>query len=255
MYKSLLPELKPLIFEGKSGVLHINHQEKDHARLYLKEGLIEQVETNNLQGTKAVDTCLKWVSIEIHFEEGETNDYYPDDKIDTNSILSYLEKAHHNVRVIKQYLENNDAVLQIDTDKLSSAKGLNQESLKTALYLNGQSSLQNVIDQTGQPERTILIHACRLLNSNCARIIPNKKTLPKEVRIEFLRALNDKVMELVGPVGPILIDDAMAAIDTEPYSLTQEELPLIIAEIVSNMDISEGDELTIWSNNYLEDTP
>ncbi len=255
MYKSLLPELKPLIFEGKSGVLHIKHQNKDHARLYLKEGLIEQVETNNLQGTKAVDTCLKWVSIEIHFEEGETSDYFPDDKIDTNAILSYLEKAHHNVRVIKQYLKNNDAILQIDTGKLSSAKGLNQDVLKTAIFLNGQSSLQEIIDQIGQPERTILIHACRLLNSKCAKIIPNKTTLDKEVRIEFLRSLNDKVMELVGPVGPILIDDAMAAINTEPYSLTREELPLIIAEIAGNMDISEGDELTIWSSYYLEETP
>ncbi|GEM_PF-1765387 len=255
MYKSLLPELKPLIFEGKSGVLHIKHLDRDHAWLYLNEGLIKQVETSKLQGTKAVDTCLKWVSIEIHFEEGETGDYVSDDKIDTNAILSYLEKAHHNVRVIKQFLENNDTVLQIDTEKLSSAKGLNKETLKTALFFNGKTPLQEVIEKTGQPERTILIQACRLLNSGCARIVPNKKVLAKEERIDFLRTLNDKVMELVGPVGPILIDDAMAAIKTEPYSLTREELPLIIDEIARNVDISESDELTIWGSHYLANNP
>lgn len=250
MYKSLLPVVKPLVFAGKSGVLHIRYQQIDHARLYFNEGLIEQVETADLQGEQAVEKCLKWVTVETSFEEGKQEGYVRDDTIDTNAILSFLEVAHHNVLAIKQYLTDNNVILQIDPDKLHDAKGMDKETLKAALFFNGKDTLGEVIELTGQPERTILIRACKLLISGCAEILANKEVLDKTERIEFLKTLNTKVIDLVGPVGPVLVDDAMAAIGTEPYSLSREELPRIVEEIVRHVDTDEGTELTVWSSDY-----
>ena len=120
MYQSLLHILKPLVFEGKSGTLHVIHKYGDQARLFIKEGIIDQVETNTKSGKQAAETCVQWVSINASFQEGKQDHYTPDPSVDTNALLSYLEKTHKNINIISRNILDDRAILQIDSDKLNT---------------------------------------------------------------------------------------------------------------------------------------
>ncbi len=250
MYQSLLSVLKPLVFNGKSGVLHVEYKYDDQARLYLKEGLVEQVETGRLQGQKAAYTCMRWVSISTDFQEGEQDGYTPDPAIDTNAILSYLEKAAKNIEVINKYIPDPDAVFRVDSGRLHRAKKLNAEDFKIALLLDGKRSLSEVLAISGKSELAVLTHACKLILAGVARPAPAKKSMPEKERNDFLHALQDKLTELVGPAGSLLIEDAFSAMGIDAESLAREDIPQLLQEIGTLLDAEEREALAGWSDEY-----
>ncbi len=251
MYASLFSVLKPLVFNGMSGVLHVDYRHDDQARLFLKEGLIEQVETRRLKGQKAAHVCMRWVSISAEFREGE-GEYTPDPAIDTNAILSYLEKAAKNIEVINKYIPDTDAVFRVDSAKLHQAKKLNAEDFKIALLLDGKRSLTEVLAISGKSELAVLTHACKLILAGVARPAPAKKSMPEKERVDFLHALHEKLTELVGPAGSLLVEDAFAAIGSDPESLSRDEIGQLLEEIGTLLDAEEREALASWSESFLK---
>ncbi len=251
MYQSLYSTLKPLVFDGKSGVLRVVYKYDDQARLYLKEGLVEQVETSRLTGQKAAHACMRWVSITSDFREGEQGKYSPDPAIDTNAILSYLEKAAKNIEVINKYIPDADVVLRVDSGALHKARKLNAEDFKIALLLDGKRSLAEVLTISGKSELAVLTHACKLILAGVARPAPARESMPEKERNDFLHALNEKLTELVGPAGSLLVEDGFSALGTDAESLAREEIPQLLEEIGRMLDGEEKEALDGWADVYL----
>ncbi len=250
MYQPLFSVLKPLVFNGKSGVLHIDYRYDDQARLYLKEGLVEQVETGRLKGQKAAHACMRWVSIRIDFRESGEGGYTPDPAIDTNAILSYLEKAAKNIEVINKYIPDADAVFRVDSERLHRARKLNAEDFKIALLLDGKRSLAEVLTISGKSELAVLTHACKLILAGVARPAPARESMPEKERNDFLQALEEKLTELVGPAGSLLVEDAFKAMGIAPESLAREEIPQLLQEVGTLLDAAEKEALVSWFGQY-----
>jgi len=66
----------------------------------------------------------------------------------------------------------------------------------------------------------------------------------------FLQALEDKLTELVGPAGSLLIEDAFSAMGMEPESLARDEIPQLLQEIGTQLDADERGALAGWSEEY-----
>ncbi len=254
MYQPLLPTIKPLVFEGKSGILYVNHKYNDTARLFLKEGIIEQVETNTLSGGQAAAACARWVSIKTTFAEGEEGIYDADQGIDTNTFLAYLEKAANNIKVIKKYIPDDQAIVAIDSEQLHAAGQLNTDDLKTAILFDGQKTIEEIFQQVQQPEIVFLTHICRLIIAGAATLVPAKNVIPEEERTRFLQELEDKLTDLIGPAGPILIEDGFKAIGSEPARLSREEIPALLSEVGKLLDPRERDELAGFGREYRQQT-
>ncbi len=250
MYQSLLPTLKPLIFEGKSGILKITHRYNDQAQLFLREGIIEQVETTSLRGKQAAAACARWVSITTEFVEGQSDNYTPDPEIDTNSFLSFVEKIFNTIETINKNIPDNDVILQIDTDKLHKTDKLSAENLKIALLFDGVRNIEQVLLLSGKSELAVLAHTCKLVMAGVANKVTIKNVMPKQDREKFLELLNAKLTDLIGPAGLILVDDAFEKIGSDPETLTREEIPALIAEIGVLLDDKELVELDKWSTTY-----
>ncbi len=252
MYQSLLPILKPLVFEGKSGILHISHKYNDKAQLFLREGIIEQVETTKLRGKQAAATCARWISITTEFQEGEHGEYTPDPEIDTNSFLSYIEKTFNTIELINKNISDDGIILGIDTNKLNKTAKLNAEDLKIALLLDGTRNIEQVLSMSDKSELAVLAHTCRLIMAGVAhKVIVKNNIMPRQDQENFLQSLNEKLTDLVGPAGSILVDDAFEKIGSTPKTLAQEEIPALIAEIGVLLDDEELVELDKWSATYL----
>ena len=251
MYQSLLPIIKPLIFEGKSGVLEIEYKYDDTARLYVKEGIIEQVETKSLRGKKAASMCMQWVSFTAQFNEGEIGQYTLDPEIDTMALLSFLEKSAKNIEVIKKNIPSNEAVYQVDAKKLNSAKNMNAKDLKMALLFDGQRSLTHIIPISGLSELAVLTRTCRLILAGVAREGVAKEILPAQERQEFLEKLDEILVDLVGPAASILIDDGFDEIGTTPDNLAKEDIGPLLSAIGENLDDTEKTTLKTWGAKYI----
>jgi hypothetical protein len=251
MYQSLLPIVKPLVFEGKSGTLQVMHKYNDQAQLFVKEGIIEQVKTKKLQGKKAVATCARWVNITTSFQEGKQGDYTPDPEIDTNDFLSFLEKSSKNIEIIQKKISDDDAVFQIDSNKLNNAKKLGAEDLKIALLFDGKRSIEQVLPLAGKSELAVLTHTCRLIISGVAQQASSKDVIPDQEREEFLQALEEKLTDLVGPAGPILAEDALSTIGSRPDMLAQDEIGPLLSAIGTMLEDEEKVILDKWGAQFL----
>lgn len=251
MYQSMLNILKPLVFEGKSGILHVTHRYDDKARLFLKEGLIEQVETTKVRGRKAADACTRWASIITEFKEGEQGNYTPDPEVDTNSFLSYLEKTSKNIEVINKHIPNDSAIFQVDSNKLNNNDKLSAGDIKIAMLFDGERNLEQILSMSGKSELAVLTHTCRLILSGIVKKGEPKTLMSKQDQEKFLQSLNEKLIDLVGPAGSFIVDDGFEKIKSQPDMLSKEEIPVLLTAIGDILDGDQQKELGDWGKNYL----
>ncbi|HID70872.1 MAG TPA: hypothetical protein EYP35_10570 [Desulfobacterales bacterium] len=252
MYQSLLPILKPLVFEGKSGTLEVVHKYDDTARLYIKEGIVEQVETKSIQGKDAASSCMRWVSISATFQEGNHTNYTPDPSIDTMSLLSFLEKTFKNITIINDKIPDDNVIFQVDPEKLNNAAKLNASDYKMALLIDGQRDIAQIIAMSGQSELAVLTRICRLLLAGVAKEkeAASKEVMSSQEQNKFLTALNDELMGLVGPAGAVLVEDAFEQMDLSPEMLAKEDIGPLLSAVAELLEDEEKVALNQWSKNY-----
>lgn len=252
MYQSLLPILKPLVFEGKSGTLEVVYKYDDTARLYIKEGIVEQVKTKKKQGKDAASACMRWVSISTTFQEGNISDYIPDPSIDTMSLLSFLEKTFKNITIINDKIPDDAAIFQVEPEKLNNAEKLNASDYKMALLLDGKRDIPNIIQMSGQSELAVLTRICRLLLAGVLRKSEavSKELMSSQAQEQFLTALNDELMDLVGPAGAVLVEDAFEQMDLSPGMLAKEDIGPLLSTIAELLEDEEKIALNQWSKKY-----
>ncbi len=255
MYQSLLPILKPLVFEGKSGILTVNHATDEFTHFYLKEGIIEQVSTSLLEGPRAIKQCMGWVDIECTFSEDEQGSYSPAAGIDIAAILAHLEKVSKNIEIIQKRVPAGDSILHIDSDTLSQTENLSAKDLKIAMLFDGKRSITEVITASGKSELAALTHTCRLLMAKVLLEAPSKTPMIEEERSFLLHSLEQMLLELVGLAGPLLVKDAFAKIGVRIETLGQEDIRPLLDAVAEMLDEGEKEELTAWETGYLgEDT-
>ncbi len=251
MYQSLLPVLKPLVFEGKSGVLEIVHKYDDRGFFYLNEGIIEQVETKNLQGRKAAAACVRWVNITVRFREGAREKYIPDPDVDTNEILSYLEKVHRNIAVINDKISDENAIFQADFDRIGEVERLSAGDLKVAMLLDGERSIEQVMRKSGKSELAVLTHICRLMIAGVIQQKISKNVLDTDKQNDLLASLETVLIELVGPAAPILIEDSFEEIQSRPGMLAKEDVQALFSAIRKELSGEDKVLFDDWSSSVL----
>lgn len=251
MYQPLLPILKPLVFEGKSGMLTVSHTTGEFAHFYLKEGIIEQVSTSLLEGPRAIKQCMGWVDIECSFSEDEQGSYSPAAGIDIAAILAHLEKVSKNIAVIQKRVPAGDSILHIDANTLSHTESLGANDLKIAMLFNGRRSITEVIAASGKSDLAALTHTCRLVMAKVLLAAPCKIPMIEEERNFLLHSLEQMLLELVGLAGPLLVRDAFAKIEVHLEELSQEDIRPLLNAIAEMLDEGEKEELAAWEVGYL----
>jgi hypothetical protein len=249
MYQSLLSVLKPLVFEGKSGVLEIVHKYDDRGFFYLNEGIIERVETKNLQGRQAAAACVRWVNISTRFSEGLQENYIPDPDVDTNEILSYLEKVYKNISVINDKISDDNAIFQADFDRIGEVERLSAGDLKVAMLLDGERNIEQVMRKSGKSELAVLTHICRLMVAGVIQQKISKNVLDTAEQNDLLASLEKVLIELVGPAAPILIEDSFEEIQSRPGTLAKEDVLSLFSAIRKELSGDDRARFDAWSSS------
>jgi hypothetical protein len=247
MYDSLYEKVKPLIYNGESGILIIHHEYGGKARVVLVEGLVEGVIIGELSGKATVRTCAKWVSISTSFLRGEKEDKEELIAVDTSKFLSIFEKAHKMIQKINTIVPGNDTILKGDPHRAHKHKRYSSVDSKVMQLLDGKRNISQVVTESGFPELDVLISVFRLGSAGVAQLLATGKLMTDEERVEFLSALTKRLMEFVGPAAEVLISDAFDALGHGPEMLAREEIPEIIESVVNPLDIDEKTAMVQWS--------
>ena len=250
MYDSLYEIIKPLIYNGESGILNIDHEYGGKARIVMVEGLVEGVLVGDLNGKAAVRTCAKWVSISTAFLQGEKEAKVKLIAVDTSKFLSIFEKAHQMIQKINTLIPGNDAIFEGDLRLAHKHKRYSAVDAKVMRLLDGKRNISQIVTESGFPELDILISVFRLGSSGAARFIVTSKLMTDEERMEFISALTRRLMEFVGPAAEVLVSDAFKTLGHSPEMMTREEIPAIIESVVNPLDIDEKKTMVRWSISY-----
>jgi len=251
MYQSLLPILQPLISDKKSGILYVTHRYNDQAQIFLRDGNIEEIKTKNYQGKNAAITCLRWVSITTRFQEGGDEKYTPDPEIKTDEFLASLKKVHRTIEIISEKIVDDKAVFQFDSRKLKNSSKLNANAFKTILLLDGKRSVAQIISISGKPELSVLTQICRaVMDGIAARAELHNSPVMKDGK-KFLEDLGAKLIDLVGPAGSALVNDALEKTGISVHSLDQDNIFLVLEAINAFLEEEDEDELEDWVKAYI----
>lgn len=251
MYHSLYEKIKPLIFNGESGILSISYEYGDSARIVLNEGLIEGVLTENIDGKQAVETIAKWVSFSTRFSRDKKEARGNLITVDTSSFLSIIEKVHKITQKINTVIPSNNSIFKGDTEKINKHKRFSSVDFKIMLLLDGRRPLKQVVPESGYSELDVLISIFRLVSSGIAIFLSDNIPIPDEEREAFLNTLSNKLTEFVGPAAAILINDAFQALGHGTEMLAREEIPGIIKSVYDPLEKNERESLVQWSSDYL----
>jgi len=252
MYRSLYEEIKPLIFNGESGVLNIDYEYGDSARIVLNEGLIEGVLTQRLNGKEAVETIAKWASFSARFSKDKNGINQNLIAIDTSDFLSILEKVDKIIKKINTVIPSNNAIFKGDTTKVDKHKRFSSVDFKIMLLLDGKRPLKKVVPESGYSELDVLISIFRLVSSGIVRFLSDNVSMPDNEREAFISTLSNKLTEFVGPAAAILVHDAFQALGHGPEMLAREEIPKIIESVYDPLDKKEREALAQWSLDFMQ---
>lgn len=253
MYRSLYEEVKPLIFNGESGILHISYEYGGAAKIVLNEGLIEGVLTEKNEGKGAMEAIAKWISISTRFSQNEKEIGSSLATIDTSSFLSILEKVHKIIQKINTVIPSNNAIFKGDTNKVDKHKRFSSVDFKIMLLLDGKRPLKKVVPESGYSELDVLISVYRLVSSDIAKFLSDSIPMPEKERADFVNTLSEKLMEFVGPAASILISDAFKALGHGPEMLSREEIPRLIESVYDPLEKKEQEALARWSLAFLQE--
>lgn len=252
MYNSLFSDLKPLVFGGESGVLDIRHNMGAHARIYLKEGLVEGVTSGKLKGAEAAKTCAGWTTFSSQFLQGVSKVPEGCGGVNTNSFLELLEKVDTRLKLVQSVIPGREAIFKADPDKLGGGGNFTAQDMKVALLLDGKRSVEVVMAQAGLSEIAVLSALYKLNSQGIAKLVAADKPMDAKKREDFLNSLQDRLADVVGPVADMLIQEALDDMGCERDCLSEKQVPRVIESICNHLDDKECAVLKGWADNTLK---
>lgn len=251
MYRSLLNDIQPLIFNGESGELRISHAHGGHASIFLNEGLIQGIQAGQATGKEGALTCAKWVSFETRFIPGEPAHGGSIRPVDTSNFLTLLEQVQQRAEKINTLIPGNEAIFQIDSSKLNQEAKFSTDDFRIALLIDGQRSIGQIVVQAGAAEYDTLASVYRLCAAGVAKLATARRPLEKSVQEAFLASLSEKLIGMVGPVANVLIENSFESLGAKPGLLSRQDLPQLVATLSESLDEAQAKQLQVWLTRNL----
>lgn len=238
MYRSLYDIIQPLSQARVTGLLTIYHGVDALAELQLNDGKIGRLTAGKREGAEAARALVKWVCVAHQFEPGKLKPDLPVQTIDTNHLLQHLKKIKEMLPTFRKVLRGNSAIFKfiaIGDGELS----FKPDELKISFILDGQNTIEAVIQKSGLPELDVLLSICRFHKKGLVEKIQEHETLPSEERQVLIGFLRGTLSGITGPVARELISDALVQMSDPQELLSKDEILLLLRMITTNLNDTE----------------
>jgi hypothetical protein len=238
MYQSLYQILAPHIQSKATGCLTIHHGIDEKAELVLVQGRIRSIRVGDRTGIDAAKILVRWVSVAHTFLPGQA---MPEDNgagMDADALLKYFHQLEAPLSKFHNLLKGNSAVVRfvpIDDGEMS----FNPSELKLSFALNGEKTIQDILQATDQSEFDVLAAICRFIQKGWAKTVRPHAPLSTEDKQSLFKFLITVLGDICGTGAEVRIAEALEAMHFPPEQFSQCDILLLLRLIALNLSAEE----------------
>jgi len=249
MYTSLYSFLKPLISGAETGIMTVVSEYGPEGKIYLKNGRIVSAETENFTGASAANDLAKWVSISTEFTAGIDPNITNPDAFDHMGFVKLLAGRDKIINAIRKVIPGNDARYKILVENWQE-KTISMQQLMLITKLNGHRTVRQVVADSGMAELEVLNFIYYLYNKSLVNEVTSPKAMEKEEIDNFLDALRNKLLDLIGPAADETIQTVFGSLDIDPDFLARSQITKVFESVVEHLDEMESEVFNHWKNGF-----
>jgi hypothetical protein len=236
---SLLEILKLLSSEGQSGRLDLSDGATS-GEIFLQDGNLVHAVTGAHMGEGAIYTLMGWLQGDFSFVPDVTA---PEDSVTTATEQLLLEGARRVEEWgdIKKVIPSTDVVFKLSPTGSSGAVSLEPEEWQVLALVNGARNVAEIAHNLGQDEFTVAKGLYGLVTAGLLEVGEKPQAPPKAtINGGFFARLNSEFTDVMGPLGPVIIDDEISGLGETRESFPRDK----VAELVERVsaEIEDGDK-------------
>jgi len=234
---SLLDILRMLSFGRRSGRLDIRQGGKT-GEIYLERGNIVHAVTGTQLGEKGVYTLMGWLEGDFSFTP-DVN--VPDHSINTTTEQLMLEASRQAEQWedIKDVLSSTDAVFNISPSGSTSTVSLKPIEWQVLAQVNGERSVVEIGEILELHEFEVAKIIYSLTTAGLLHEVTGTRPSFREIVDEsFFVQLNEIFTEVMGPLGPVIIEDEIRLLGEDRAAFPQDRAAELVERI--SLEISDS---------------
>ncbi len=232
---SLSEILKFLSSEGQSGRLDLSDG-VSRGEIYLRNGKLVHAVTGAQIGEAAVYSLMAWVEGDFSFVPDVAA---PEDSVtaDTEQLLLEGARRAEEWGIIKKVIPAIDCVFKLSPTGSSDAVSLQPYEWQVLTLVNGERSLAQIAQALGDDELTVAKVLYGLCTVGLLEVGEKAKAPPTPtINGSFFRRLDSAFTELMGPLGPVIIDDEIAALGETRESFPPEKAAKLVERVSAEIE-------------------
>jgi hypothetical protein len=231
----LLDILRLLSLRGQTGRLELENG-SHHGEIYLIDGHLVHAVIDAQVGDAAIYTLMDWLQGDFNFVPDAAA---PEESLTSNTEQLLLEGARRvkEWEDIKKVIPSTNVVFKLSTSGSPGEINLQPNEWQVLTQVNGARSVAEIAQEMGGDEFTVAKVLYGLTSAGLLIEGEKPATLPvATVNGSFFTILNDEVIEILGPLGPMVIQEMVDDLDETLESFPRDKVADLVERVSTEID-------------------
>jgi hypothetical protein len=234
----LLEILRLLSSERQTGRLSLSNG-ASKGEIFLREGNVVHAASGEQISEEAVYSLMGWLQGDFRF--------IPDVAAPEESLRTPMERllVEGARRVqewgeIKEVIPSTDVVFKLSPAGASGVVNLEAEEWQVLARVDAARTVAQIAQDLGEDEFRVAKVLHRLVSAGLLEVGEKPEALLKPtVNGGFFHRLNSEFTEVMGPLGPVIIDDEIAALGEMRKSFPRDKVALLVERVSAEIQDAE----------------
>ena len=212
-----------------SGCLQVRRSPTQQSEVFFEQGKVVHVGTGTKKGVQALALLMTWNTGSFQFRAGVAA---PERTINLQLDSLLLEAAYNAdmaalsaEQTVSDLLSEN-VVLVANTPPAESTVSLSLRAVLLLRHLDSKTTLFELADRMAVDMSEVLTTAGELVTLNLASVAASPV-----ISTDFVREMTQLVIDIMGPMGEIVVDDAVYDLGLEQNAIPESSLSELLTEI------------------------
>lgn len=233
-----LPDILGLLGNGKkTGCLTLRNS-SEVGEIYLQDGEVVHVASGIEVGQAAFSSLAIWLDGSFSFEPDVES---PEQTMTTpmDQILTSARREADEWQDIRRSIPDDAAVLSFSPTGESDEVSLRSQEWQVLAQIDGSRSALEIAEALPLERKEVLKILSRLVKDGLVRVVEGPpKSMETTVDAVFFERLSEEFTDLMGPIGPVIIDEEIREIGKSREAFPRDR----VAELVERISAAIEDE-------------
>lgn len=219
--------LQYLSLNVATGCLQVRRPPNLVSEVFFEQGRVIHVSTGNKIGIPALAVLMNWHNGSFKFRTGIPA---PQRTINLSLDSLLLEAAYHadvaSMSAEFHAMLDEESVLTPKAIAAGQNVTLTLRAIQLLRFFDGKLNLRELAERMSMGMPDVLGAASELLNHNLVAV-----TASPVVPAGFIKDLTQVSLDIMGPMGEIVIEDALYDLSLDPNSIPENHLPDLLKEV------------------------